>query len=130
MALRAVAIALKVLIIDDDDDFARSLAEYFALDGHETDVELTGEAGIQAARVKTYDQIMIDVVLPDMNGVEAMQAIQELTPGAHIVLMTGYSAGHLDAADVNTGSVEVLTKPMDLDEVSKQLATIAAARAE
>ena len=117
---------IKVLIIDDDEDFACSLAEYVELDGHQADVKLTGQSGIQAARAEAYDQIMIDVVLPDMNGVGIMEAIQETTPEARIVLMTGYSAGYLDESAVNTGSVDVLTKPVDLKEVSRQLARLAA----
>jgi len=45
---------------------------------------------------------------------------------SRIVLMTGYSAGYLDESAVNTGSVDVLTKPVDLEEVSRQLARLAA----
>ena len=115
---------LKILIVDDDEDYAHSLQEFIGLEGYEADVALTGEAGIRAVREKEYDQILLDVVLPDMNGAEGMRAIRVINGEAHIILMTGYSAGHPEQTVVDTGSAQVLTKPIDLDELSKRLAAL------
>jgi len=97
-----------------------SMAEYLKLEGYEVDVEFTGQAGIEAARTTQYSQIILDVALPDVNGIDSMRAIKECWPNVRILLMTGFSTAYLTSIN-SPGDIEVLTKPLDLDELLKRL---------
>ena len=117
--------ALKILIIDDDRDLAESMAEYLELDGHQVDLQFTSGAGVACASVGDYDQIIIDIGLPDLNGVDSMNAIRKARPQARIFLITGYSASHLNRLVDRPDDVDVLTKPIDLGALSRRLAALA-----
>ncbi len=116
----------KLLIVDDDEDFGASLAEALEMQGHKVDIATTGEDGIAAAGRAHYDVILMDVALPGLNGVDSLLAIQETNPGVRCFLMTGYSADHLAARAIEAGAIEVLTKPLDPDELARRLAAIRA----
>ncbi len=114
----------RLLIVDDDADFGDSLAEALEMHGHKVDIATSGEDGIAAAGRTHYDAILMDVALPGLNGVDSLLAIQDTNPETRCFLMTGYSADHLAARAAGAGAIEVLTKPLDPDELSRRLATI------
>ena len=114
----------RLLIVDDDEDFGDSLAEALEMHGHKVDIATSGEAGIAAAGRTHYDAILMDVALPGLNGVDSLLAIQETDPEARCFLMTGYSADHLAARAIEAGAIEVLTKPLDPDQLARRLAAI------
>lgn len=112
----------RVLIVDDDRDLAESFADYLDLDGHAVDVVFSGGAGVEAALGSDYDQIIIDVGLPDIDGAETARRILRERPEARIFLITGYSASDPAAAGVVEEGIEVLTKPVDPGRLSALVA--------
>ena len=116
--------SLSILIVDDGPDLAASLADLLALDGHEVHVELAGEAGISSAVQHDYDLMLVDIVLPDMNGFDCVAEIRKVKPDAPIVLMTGFSANHLNQEAADHRDVEIMKKPIDLGALSRRLKAI------
>ena len=122
---------LRILIIDDDRDLAASIAEYLELDGYQVDTAFTASAGIEAATIGEYDQIIMDVGLPDMNGIDGMRAIRRACNTTSVLLITGYSAAYLSqTTGMPDDGVELLTKPLKLDALSHRLALLVAARTD
>jgi len=113
-----------VLIVDDNEDLAASLADYLRLDGHVVDTAFSGKAGLDAACVTAYDLVVVDVGLPDVNGIDTMRAIQRARPGACVVLVTGHSAAYLEQAHGDASAVEVITKPVHPEQLSQRLDSI------
>lgn len=111
----------RILIVDDDMDFAESLAEALEMFGHEVEFRFTGEAGIEAAAAGTFDVILMDIGLPGLNGVESMTEIRRADPDAICFLLTGYSATDVSQRGLDAGAVEVLTKPIDPEGLSRRL---------
>ncbi len=116
----------RLLIVDDDEDFGDSLAEALELHGHKVDITTSGEDGIAAAGRTHYDAVLMDVALPGLNGVDSLLAILETDPETRCFLMTGYSADQIAARAIKAGAIEVLTKPLDPDELARRLAAIRA----
>ncbi len=114
--------ASRVPIVDDDRDFAEGLAEYLELCGHRVDIAFTGEGGIEAAGRTAYDTILMDVGLPGLSGVESLRAIKRFQPEVRCFLLTGYSADHDSLQAVEAGAAEILTKPVNPEELSRRLA--------
>ncbi len=115
---------LHILVIDDDRDVAESLCEFLNLYEHSVDLAFNGETGIKAALDTDYDFILMDVVLPDINGPDALLAIRKAKPEARVQLTSGYSADELDQNVLDEGASEVWFKPLDLDVISERLAAI------
>lgn len=115
---------LSILIVDDDTDFADGMAEVLELDGHAVDIARTRKGGVEAAGGKGYDAAIIDIGLPDGNGVECLVEIKRIQPETRCILMTGYSADHIAKQGIEEGALEILIKPVDAGKLSRLLAAI------
>ena len=111
----------RLLVVDDDPDFAESLALALGLDGLRVDTVSKGESGVEAARHTAYDAILIDIGLPGINGVETLVRIKEFDPNVRCYLVTGHSADHLFKQGIDAGAIEVLTKPLDPEVLSRKI---------
>jgi DNA-binding response OmpR family regulator len=115
---------LRILIVDDDQDFADGLMEVFELDGHHPVMTHSGKDAISAIESGVFDVALIDIGLPDMNGAECLRAIREFRPDLPCFLLTGYSAEDVAKQGIEAGAMEILTKPIDPDALSRRLAAI------
>ena len=116
--------SLKILIVDDDEDFADGLMEVFELDGHHPFMTHSGKDAISAVENGAFDVALIDIGLPDMNGGECLRAIRAIRPDLPCFLLTGYSAEDVANQGIEAGAVEILTKPIDPDALGRRLAAI------
>jgi DNA-binding response OmpR family regulator len=114
----------RILIVDDDRDFAEGLAELLELNDYRVDLAFTGEDGIAEAKTKTYAAILMDIGLPGANGVESLREIRKTRPETRCFLLTGYSADHIADQGIEAGALEILTKPIDPEDLKRRLAAI------
>lgn len=112
---------LNILLVDDDRDLIDSLEDFLELKGHDVEIALTGEEGIAAARKKDYDAIILDILLPDINGVTALHYIKEVKPEVRIMLMTGFSSLHVEKEIIPGEPLPCMIKPLDLDALMEWL---------
>lgn len=115
-------VSSKILIIDDDKDFADGLAEMLDLFGHQTKTEYSPDNGIAAASGNDFDFAMIDIGLPGRNGVVCAREIRQRSEKITCILMTGYSSATLTKMGVRLGDVMMLRKPISPDDVNACLA--------
>ncbi len=113
---------IRVFIVDDDVDFAESLAEVIEARGHHVEMAHSGEDAIARFNEQDFDIAFMDVRLPGKNGVESFLEIKRLKPKAKIMMMTGYGVDELLAQAVENGALGVLNKPLEVDDVLDALA--------
>lgn len=104
--------ALKVLVVDDDEDVAESMADILEHDGHHVELAHSGQEAIRAFEEQQFDLVFMDVVMPEMNGVECLHRIRQNTPKAKVFMMTGYSVDQLLAQASDEGALGILFKPL------------------
>ncbi len=108
--------SLPVLIVDDDDDFRRTMARALELKGYRVDAAGSGEEALQIAQERDCQVAFIDIKMPSMNGLETYLKLKEINSTMKTVMMTGYGDEVTDimlkatAAKVTT----CLHKPFDL----------------
>lgn len=108
---------LNIFIVDDDADFAESLADIFELEGHKCELAYDGEAALKRFIENDFDLTFMDVKLPGKNGVESFLDIRKIKPDARIIMMTGYSMKKLLEQAVTNGAYGILHKPFNMDKV-------------
>lgn len=113
--------ALRILVVDDDEDNAQSLGELFELEGHRATVVHSGTAAIEAFRTTAFDLAFMDVMMPGKNGVDSFLEIRNLRPDAKVYMMTGYSVEQLLQQAMANGALGVMSKPLDPCKVLRAL---------
>ena len=103
-----------LLIIDDEQSICWGLAKLAEQLGHTAATAVSAEQGLAAAGAKRPDVIMLDVRLPGMDGLAAMQHFQKAAPDVPIVVMTAYGELSTAVAAVRNGAFDYLAKPFDL----------------
>ncbi len=102
-----------ILIIDDDPLIRKTLSSHLSRQGFETRSAEDGETGLEAQAGHNPDLILLDVRLPDLDGLEVLRRIREKSPRAVVVIMTAYDDMKTTVEAVKSGAFEYLVKPLD-----------------
>ncbi len=105
--------SLEVLVVEDDKDFADSVAEMLELDGHQVTVLASGEEAVANYDEKAFDLVLLDIRLPGMSGLECLRAIRTINPIANVMIMTGAHTEQNRREAKDSGALHVLLKPFD-----------------
>jgi two-component system nitrogen regulation response regulator GlnG len=103
-----------LLIIDDEQSICWGLSQLAKQLGHRATTAVSAEQGLAAGGKDRPDVIMLDVRLPGMDGLTAMQQFQKAAPGVPIVIMTAFGELSIAVAAVRNGAFDYLPKPFDL----------------
>jgi CheY-like chemotaxis protein len=109
--------ALRVLIVDDDVELTDSLADVLQLNDIIVAVANSGEEALDLIQLQPFDCVLMDIMMPGMNGIETMRRAMEFSPGITVILMTAYSIEELIDEAKRDGAVTVLKKPLHTDDL-------------
>lgn len=107
----------KILVVDDDKALCQTLSEILEDEGYNVVSAQDAHEAIAKVKKDGFAIIFMDIVLPDINGVEAYKAIKKLSPSTVTVMMTGYSVENLVKEAINEGAYSCLYKPFEMDEI-------------
>jgi CheY-like chemotaxis protein len=113
----------RVLVVDDERVIADTLATILNQSGFQAAAVYTGIAAVERARDEKPDLIISDVIMPDMNGIEAAIRIRQLLPGCKILLFSGQAATAdlLEKARQQGHEFEILAKPVHPQDLLAKL---------
>ena len=113
----------KVLVVDDEQMIADTLAIILNQSGYDAAAVYTGAAAVESARANKPDLIISDVIMPDMNGIEAVIKIREFLPGCKVLLFSGQAATAdlLEMARNQGHEFEILAKPVHPQDLLAKL---------
>jgi DNA-binding response OmpR family regulator len=109
--------AARILLVEDDDAIGRSLCDVLTGEGHTVDWQTTGAAAIDAARSHPPDLVLLDLGLPDRDGVEVCRTLRRLEVAPAIVMLTARAAEIDVVLGLDAGADDYLTKPFRLSEL-------------
>ena len=109
----------QVLVIEDDSDTRTLLSEFLCDDGHETDEAAEGVTGIEMATANIPDVILLDVLMPRLDGFQVLEALQsdERTSAVPVVMLSGTTDMDAMTRAFQLGAVEYLGKPCSQADV-------------
>ena len=108
-----------ILVVDDDEQLCANLFDVLSEKGYRMRAAGDGRSGIQAATENKFDIVLLDMKLPNMNGLETYLAIQDIQPSVMTILITGYIAETTDSVQqaLGKGAYVCLEKPLDMDHL-------------
>jgi DNA-binding response OmpR family regulator len=116
---------MNILLIEDDVHVAQVLSEAFHADGHSTTVRYTGEDGLTFLSRERPDAVVLDIRLPDIDGVSVLRQIRSTDAVLPVIIMTGLATSGEIAAARRLGVTEIIEKPEVLKHFSEALDRVA-----
>jgi two-component system response regulator CpxR len=114
---------LRILLVDDDAELSGMMTEYFERSGHRIDCAYNGRDGLLGALREDYDAVLLDVMLPTINGFSVLQRLRQRSRVPVIVLTARISRDDV-IAGLNGGADDYLTKPFDADELLARIRAV------
>jgi two-component system response regulator AtoC len=106
----------RILIAEDDDDLAFVLREALVRQGYAVEVKPTAGALLEALKENSWDVVLLDVRLPDMDGLDAIPRCRDLAPDTPIIVMTAHGTREVATQAVTRGAYDFFTKPLKMSE--------------
>jgi DNA-binding response OmpR family regulator len=107
----------RVLVVDDEEGAVETLGYILESEGFEVSPALNGKAAMTALATQRFDVVLLDIVMPDADGLLLCQEIRQLYPQTPVILMTGYYADNVfDDVDQMEG-VKLLHKPLPISQL-------------
>ncbi len=107
---------LSLLLIDDDAELCEMMREFFQQNGHSLECVRNGADGLQRAADQKYDLVILDVMLPGMNGFTLLSQLRRRTT-VPVIMLTARTASHDRIQGLEAGADDYLPKPFDPDEL-------------
>ncbi len=107
----------RILIVDDDESICKSLALILGKKGYNVETAATGREALDKAQECAFNIALLDIRLPDMEGVDLLSPLKKLHPDMVIFIITGYASVKTAMRALNNGASGYLTKPIDVDDL-------------
>lgn len=114
---------MRILVVEDEADLLSGLAKALREEGYAVDTSADGEEGIYKAKSSDYDAIVLDVMLPKLDGWEILQRLRK-TKKTPVLMLTARDASRDRVRGLDTGADDYLVKPFDLAELLARLRSI------
>ena len=121
---------LRVLVVDDEDLCRWASHQLLARYGHEVEEAASAAAALGKVEVWNPDAILLDIRLPDMDGIEVLRRVRRQRPTVRAIVMTAHATLQTAVAAIRAGAVDFLAKPLDPAELESALARVNARRTQ
>ena len=106
--------ARRILILEDEKLLTKHLARLFVARGYEVHTAATVASFLAIARGERFETLLLDLHLPDGDGLDAWARIRDMQPGARTILMTAHGSADVAARALDLGIHAILSKPLNL----------------
>jgi two-component system cell cycle response regulator CtrA len=113
-----------ILLIEDDGAASRSIELMLSSEGHNCDIKRLGEDGLAAAKLYDYGVILLDLMLPDMKGLEVLRRLRSGGLGTPVLILSGLSDVGTMSEGLNAGADDYLVKPFDNRELFARIQAV------
>ena len=114
--------ATPVLLVADDDQVARELlAETLSREGYRVRVAGGGQEALRLAGAEPFDMALVDLRMPDLDGLGVLKQLATIQPGLPVVILTAFATVETAIEAVNAGAFDYLSKPFRMEEVLARL---------
>ena len=106
-----------ILIVDDDESTRRSLSLILEKKGYKTGITNTGREALEKAQERSFNLALLDMRLPDMEGIDLLVSLKKMHPDMVVLIVTGYASLDTAVQALNKGASAYITKPLNVDEI-------------
>jgi len=107
----------RILVVDDEEVTRLSLAEILSLEGYQVASARSGEEALQKLEKETFDLVLADLVMKEVDGLQVMEAVKKLSPETVVIMLTAYGTLESAIRAMRQGAYDYLIKPCGAQEI-------------
>lgn len=111
----------KVLLIDDEKDFLDALAERMRTRDVDVTKSTSAKDALKKVETESYDAVVLDLLMPEMDGLEALKILMAKDPKLQVILLTGHATVQKGVEAMKLGAMELLEKPANFDTLMDKI---------
>ncbi len=105
----------RILVVDDEIEQCNVLKKFLSLKGYEVDTATNGSAAIDKVKQVRPHIVLLDIRMPEMDGIEVLQEIKKADPAVGVIMVTGVTDHEEAKKTLELGAYDYITKPVDFD---------------
>ncbi|MEN8119073.1 MAG: sigma-54 dependent transcriptional regulator [Bacteroidota bacterium] len=107
----------KILVIDDEKPIRNTLKEILEYEDHKVEIASDGFEGLEKAKENKYDIILCDIKMPNMDGIEVLEKLEEVSPDVPVVMISGHGSVETAVEALKKGAYDFIEKPLELNRL-------------
>ncbi len=111
----------RVLLVDDEVEFVETLVKRLRKRKLDVIAAFSGKAALELVQQQPVDVVVLDVKMPDMDGIQTLREIKRINPSVEVIMLTGHASLEVALQGMELGAFDYLMKPMDIDELLYKL---------
>ncbi len=111
----------RILVVDDDAEIRGMLEQFIAMQGHEARSVADGAAALAALADGRPDVVLLDIQMPEVDGIEILRAIHQAAPDVKVIMMSGAADVELAQATLAHGAFDFVPKPFHMESLAQSL---------
>lgn len=111
----------KVLLVDDEKEFIETLGDRMKTRDLDVNTTTVVADALEMAKDNNYDAIVLDLMMPGMDGIEALKAMKQINPELQVILLTGHGSLEKGIEAMKFGAMDFLEKPTDVDMLTHKI---------
>ena len=111
----------KILLVDDEEEFVEALAQRLEIRNCEVLKAFSGQAALQSLENNAVDVIILDVLMPGMDGIETLKEIKNKYPLIEVIMLTGHATVQTAIDGMKLGAYDYMMKPTDTEILAEKI---------
>lgn len=107
----------RILIVEDDEKIARVIQLELDYEGYETEIAYTGKEALDKYEASSFDLVLLDVMIPELNGLEVLRRIRLKDDQIKVIMLTARDAVMDKVSGLDSGANDYMTKPFEVEEL-------------
>jgi DNA-binding NtrC family response regulator len=112
---------IKLLLVDDEKEFVEVLSERLEVRGFDIKTALSGEEALKWIYKSEFDVVLLDVIIPEDNGIEILKEIKRAKPLIQIIMLTGHAKIDTAVRGIELGAYDYLLKPLEIEPLVEKI---------
>ncbi len=111
----------KILLVDDEEIMLKYLSRFLIKRGFDISTATNGKEALEKINNHDYITVLLDVLMPGMDGIETLKEIKKIKPLTEVIMLTGHASVQVAIKGMKLGAFDYLMKPFDRDELIEKL---------
>jgi DNA-binding NtrC family response regulator len=111
----------RVLIVDDEEEFTTYLSGRLSLRDYQVSTSYSGPEALKKIKKYNFDVVILDVAMPEMDGIETLREVKQLKPLTEVIMLTGHATVESAIEGMKLGAFDYLLKPTKTEDLVKKV---------